>query len=52
MQILKPMNPDTGLYKALSWISWPALMIICIAINAYGYATGMPILFLIWPMCF
>lgn len=45
MQILKPMNPETSFYKALSWVTWPALMIMCVTINAYGYAAGMPILF-------
>ena len=29
----------------ISWISWPALMIICIAITAYGFSIDMPIIY-------
>jgi ornithine lipid hydroxylase len=30
---------------AISWISWPALFVICMTITGYGFSIGQPILF-------
>lgn len=30
---------------AISWISWPALMMICLGISAYGFSVGRPIIY-------
>lgn len=29
----------------MTWISWPALMVICIAITSYGFSVGWPLLY-------
>ncbi len=28
----------------VSWVTWPALMVICLAITAYGFALGHPVI--------
>ena len=30
---------------ALSWMAWPALMIICLSVSAYGFSAGHPIIY-------
>ena len=39
-----PLENNGALYRLLSWTSWPALMTVCVAIFAYGHATGAYIL--------
>jgi sterol desaturase/sphingolipid hydroxylase (fatty acid hydroxylase superfamily) len=43
--MLRELNDNTALYKILSWASWPALIIVCVSIMAYGFTVDQPIIF-------
>ena len=34
------LSPNTTLYKAMSWLSWPMLFLICMGITLFGYMQG------------
>ena len=39
------IQTSTGFKYILSWLLWPGLFAICVALQAYGFAHDMPILF-------
>ena len=36
---------SSGISSAISWLAWPGLLVICLAITAYGFALDRPALF-------
>lgn len=43
--MIKALPTDSRLHRFLQVISWPALMIICIGMTAYGFEVGAPMLY-------
>lgn len=39
------MNPDSTIYRFLSWTAWPGLMTVCLAMTGAGFMAEKPVLF-------